>query len=126
MGEGKERCIRKNQGPRRKEPSKRRGQYICAIIVKRRFSGSSFDGIIMRKIGLNDCPYCASSEVYRSHPKTWSDLASLFFLLGLARCHCCMRRHYRPLFFSAPEYVTPSAKRPVRTRADDGKRERSA
>jgi hypothetical protein len=37
-----------------------------------------------------------------------------------------MRRHYRPVFFSAAEYVTPLAKKPVQIRTDDGKLKRSA
>ena len=80
----------------------------------------------MRRISLTDCPYCGSSNVYRSHAKAWTDLAGLVFLLGLARCHGCMRRHYRPLFLPAPEYVISSAKKPSQTRTEDETRERSA
>lgn len=80
----------------------------------------------MRRIGLSDCPYCGSSEVYRSQPKTLLDRACVLFLVQLVRCHECMRRHYRPLFLPTPEYVTPSTKKPVQTRAEDEERKRSA
>ncbi len=55
----------------------------------------------MRRIGLKNCPYCGSPEVYISTPKTsWEKLPALF-LLKLVRCHTCMRRHFRPLLAPA-------------------------
>jgi hypothetical protein len=79
----------------------------------------------MYRIGLNDCPHCGSSEVYRSHLKTLLDHVGLFLLLGPVRCHGCMRRHYRPLFLPASEFIDLPAKKPVRAYPDD-KRKRSA
>src|ERR1700730_9483628 len=83
-------------------------------------------GVVMRRIGLKDCPYCGSTEVYRSQPKTLADSACIFLLVRLVRCHDCMCRHYRPLFLPAYEYVTPFAKKPIRLRTDDDKLKRSA
>jgi len=37
-----------------------------------------------------------------------------------------MRRHYRPVFFPAADYVTPLAKKPVQIRTDDDIRKRSS
>jgi len=65
----------------------------------------------MLRIALEGCPYCGSFEVYRSQPATWLDRACVFLLLDLARCHGCMRQHFRPLLFPAPEYPTRSAKK---------------
>jgi hypothetical protein len=79
----------------------------------------------MHRISFSDCPYCDSTEVYRSRRKTWGDLASLFFLLGIARCHSCMRRHFRPVFLPAPEYIPPLSKKPIPIRTDQD-RKRSA
>ena len=49
------------------------------------------------------CPYChRSSEIYISHPKSlWEEIAVLL-LLRPVRCHDCMRRFYRPLFYPTP------------------------
>jgi len=80
----------------------------------------------MRRISFRDCPYCHSEEVYRSHQSTWGDLASRIFLLGPARCHGCMRRHLRPVFFPAHEQVPLMGKKPVPVRADGDDRKRSA
>jgi len=81
----------------------------------------------MRRIGLNGgCPYCGGLEVYRSQPKTWLDRACVLFLLQLARCHDCMRRHYRPLVLPTLEYPSRSAKKPTQTIANVEKRKRSA
>src|ERR1700688_1924215 len=80
----------------------------------------------MRRISLNNCPYCGSSDVYRSQPHTWADSACELFLVHLVRCHKCMRRHYRPVFFPAAKYVTPLTKKPVQIRTDDDKRKSSA
>jgi hypothetical protein len=52
----------------------------------------------MRRVGLNGCPYCGGSEVYASVPKTLLDKFPVLFLLRLARCHSCTRRHNRPIF----------------------------
>ena len=81
----------------------------------------------MHKIAVRDCPYCDSSEVYRSHPKTLVEKASVLFLVRLVRCHGCMRRHYRPLFLPVSEYVNPPlVKKPVQAHAPDSTSERSA
>jgi hypothetical protein len=84
--------------------------------------------VVMRRIGLNRCPYCGNFEVYRSRiePVTWLDRACVLFLLQLVRCHGCMRRHYRPLLFPAPEYPTRSAKKSAQTPANDEKWKRLA
>jgi hypothetical protein len=57
----------------------------------------------MRRIGVKNCPYCGASEVYVSAPKTFWERVPAVFLLGLVRCHRCMRRHYRPMFLPAAE-----------------------
>jgi hypothetical protein len=57
----------------------------------------------MRRIGLNNCPYCGDSEVYVSAPKTFWEKIPVVFLLRLVRCHSCMRRHYRPSLLPAAE-----------------------
>lgn len=66
----------------------------------------------MRRIGLKNCPYCGSSNVYTSTPKTLWERFPALFLHRLVRCHTCMRRHFRPLLLPAPkhpeEYVVPS------------------
>jgi len=80
----------------------------------------------VNRISFRDCPYCSSSEVYRSHRKTWGDLAALFFLLCPTRCHGCMRRHFRPIFLRARIHVTAIAKKSVQTRANEDKQKRSA
>jgi hypothetical protein len=61
------------------------------------------------KIGWKSCPYCGDDEIYRSHkePLTWLDRACRLFLLQLARCRRCELRHYRPIFFPAPNYPHP-------------------
>jgi hypothetical protein len=49
----------------------------------------------MPRIGLKDCAYCGSSYVYASYRKApWENVYAPF-LLGLVRCHPCMRRHLR-------------------------------
>jgi hypothetical protein len=82
----------------------------------------------MRRIGLKDCPYCGSSKVYISTPKTlWEKLPALF-LLQLVRCHACMRRHFRPLLAPAakhPEVYAVPAK-PVEAVSTKKKEKRSA
>ena len=59
----------------------------------------------MRRIGLKNCPYCGSSEIYIASSKTFWQKISVLLLLRLVRCQLCMRRHLRPIFF-------PAAKRP--------------
>ena len=91
-------------------------------------SANSFvleSAVAMRKISISNCPYCGSPEVYRSRPKTFPDYAVLFLLLEPVRCHRCIRRHFRPIFLPTPEYLSPSAKRPLGSNADD-KEKRSA
>jgi hypothetical protein len=58
----------------------------------------------VRRIGLKNCPYCGSSRVYISAPKTLGERLSVLFLLRLVRCHGCMRRHVRPLLLPAPKH----------------------
>lgn len=63
----------------------------------------------MLKIGLNDtCPYCGNSEVYRSRSETPLGRMCVLWLLDLARCHRCMRQHYRSLFFPALDFPIQS------------------
>jgi hypothetical protein len=78
----------------------------------------------MRRIGLQSCPYCGEEEIYASQPKTWRDELCCFFFLQVVRCHSCMRRHYRPLFF--PPVPTAVAKKPAKIVANDERRDRSA
>ena len=78
----------------------------------------------MRRIGLQNCPYCGSGEIYTSQPKTWRDEVCCFFFVQVVRCHSCMRRHYRPLFL--PPVPTPAAKKPIQIVANEEQRERSA
>jgi hypothetical protein len=61
------------------------------------------------KIGWKTCPYCGADEVYRSRkePLTWLDQKCGWFLLRLVRCRQCELRHYRPIFFPAPQYPHP-------------------
>lgn len=59
---------------------------------------------MLHRIGLEDCPYCGNSEVYRSKPEVWLDGLLSLFLFDLARCHGCMRQHYRFILFPAPEF----------------------
>jgi hypothetical protein len=83
----------------------------------------------MLRIGLEGCPYCGSLEVYRSRiePVEWLDRVCMLFLLQLVRCHGCMRRHYRPLLFPAPEYPNHQpAKKSTQAAANDEKWNRSA
>ena len=84
----------------------------------------------MRRISFRDCPYCNSAEVYRSHRKTWGDLAVFLCLLEVARCHGCMRRHLRPVFLPAPKYVPAIDKakenKTIPIRVDDETWKRSA
>jgi len=59
----------------------------------------------MLKIGFDDCcPYCGNLAVYRSRPETRFGRACSLLMLDLARCHGCLRQHYRLIFSPAPEY----------------------
>ena len=80
----------------------------------------------MRRIGLNCCPYCGSSQVYRSQPKTWLDRASVLLLFRRVRCHRCSHRHYRPVISPALEYPAQSEKKSVQAHANEETRKRSA
>lgn len=56
----------------------------------------------MCRIGLTNCPYCGSYNVYASTPRNLWEMVSVVFLLRRVRCHVCMHRHYRPiLLFTA-------------------------
>ena len=84
----------------------------------------------MLKIGWKRCPYCDGNEVYRSRtePLTWLDRVRGLLLLELVRFHRCQLRHYRPIFFPAPEYPHSilSREKRAQTHAVSDKRERSA
>jgi len=59
----------------------------------------------MLKIGFDDCcPYCGNFAVYRSRSETRFGRACWLLMLDLARCHGCMRQHYRLIFSPALEY----------------------
>jgi hypothetical protein len=67
----------------------------------------------MRRIGLQNCPYCGKDEIYVTHPrKLWDELCCFFFL-QVVRCHFCMHRHYRPLFL--PPVPIWSEKKPIQS-----------
>ena len=53
----------------------------------------------MHRLGLKSCPYCGSEQIYRTHATRVSHRILRIFLFRLARCHYCMRRHFRPVFF---------------------------
>jgi hypothetical protein len=67
----------------------------------------------MLRLGLNDCPYCGSPEVFRSQPKKWKDRVCALLLLERARCHYCMFPYYRPLLMP-PLREFSSTKKPSR------------
>ena|ERR1700722_1358981 len=79
---------------------------------------------LMRRIGLQDCPYCGEGEIHTSQPKTWRDEVCCFFFLQVVRCHSCMRRHYRPLFF--PAAPTPVTNKAAEIATNDEQHRRSA
>jgi hypothetical protein len=82
-----------------------------------------------KKIGWKHCPYCGDDEVYRSRrePLTWVDRVCVLLLLQLVRCRRCQMRHYRPVFFPAPEYSGRIGNiRSVQNSGKDEKHERSA
>ena len=58
----------------------------------------------MRRIGLKNCPYCGSSNVYAAAPKASWGIVPVVFLLRIVRCHTCMRRHLRPLLLPAAKH----------------------
>lgn len=58
----------------------------------------------MRRIGVENCPYCGGLEVYISSPKTLWERIPTFLLLRFMRCHNCKRRHLRPSFLPAIRY----------------------
>jgi hypothetical protein len=59
----------------------------------------------MPKIGFDDCcPYCGNLAIYRSRPETRFGRACWLLMLELARCHGCMRQHYRLFFSPAPDH----------------------
>lgn len=66
---------------------------------------------ILRKISLKSCPYCLSSQVYFSQPKTWWEKLLFIFLLQLVRCHNCMRRHYRPIMVATRKHPAAEVER---------------
>lgn len=84
----------------------------------------------LRRFGLRCCPYCGDHEVYRSRtePLTWLDRCCALLLLQLVRCHRCEFRHYRPIFFFAPEYPPPipAKEKRAKAHADSEERKRSA
>ncbi len=51
---------------------------------------------------LRDCPKCYSREVFQSRYRGLERLLTLF-LLRPVRCHNCLQRHYRPLFYRTPK-----------------------
>jgi len=79
----------------------------------------------MLRVGLEACPYCDSLEVYRSRPETWLDRTFAVFLFDIARCHGCMRQHYRLLLFPAPEFPVRSEYESTQTPATDERPTRS-
>jgi hypothetical protein len=71
---------------------------------------------LMRRIGMNHCPYCGKDDaLYSSRPETWRDELCLFVFLQVVNCHCCMRRHYRPLFW--PLVPMQPRRKPVQSTA---------
>ena len=80
----------------------------------------------MRRIGLQECPYCSSLEVYESRATTWLRRASELVLLRTVRCHGCMRRHYRPVWVTTLKSPTPAVKKDAHAVANEDKQERLA
>jgi hypothetical protein len=82
----------------------------------------------MHRIGWENCPYCHSSNVYASRPRSlWEELAILF-LLRPVRCHYCKLRYYRPLFLPTmqPHARTMDSKKPARAGSANRDEQRSA
>ena len=80
----------------------------------------------MRRIGLENCPYCGSYEVYVTAPKTFWEKIPVVFLLRFVRCHRCMHRHYRPLLLPATEIPVASLRKPPDTASGHEQTKRSA
>jgi hypothetical protein len=78
----------------------------------------------MRRIGLQNCPYCGRADIYASRPRSWHDEVCCFFFLQVVRCHSCMRRHYRPLFL--PPVPIWGAKKPVQAAGHAEQRKKAA
>jgi len=77
---------------------------------------------VMHRIGFDVCPYCCNSKIYRSHPENWLDRILNFFPFDLARCHGCMRQHYRLLAFPAADFPAPAGRKSDEQIADDEQR----
>jgi hypothetical protein len=78
---------------------------------------------MLLRIGVEACPYCRSLEVYRSRPETWLDRVFALFLFDIARCHGCMRQHYRYILFPAPEFPIQSEEQEAKNiKPDEWKR----
>jgi hypothetical protein len=58
----------------------------------------------MRKIGLERCPWCNSTDVYASRPRSLTEVVGTLFLLRPVRCHRCLFRHFRPFFAHTVQY----------------------
>jgi|SRR5580658_8658372 hypothetical protein len=84
----------------------------------------AFGGVVMRRIGLNSCPYCGGLEVFRSHPRTWLDRACVF-LFRFARCHLCLHHYYRPLLLPPLEYPNAAGKKTTQPTSKDEKQKRT-
>ncbi len=52
------------------------------------------------------CPWCFSGDVVNSRFRFLEIILPLF-LLRPVRCRCCLRRHYRPIFYH------PARRRPA-------------
>lgn len=81
----------------------------CRISPNRSHLQREPQGLEMRRIGLNACPYCGGSDVYASTAKTFWEKISVVLLLRHVRCDECRRRHFRPLFIPAPKRPPRSA-----------------
>ena len=78
----------------------------------------------MRRIGLQNCPYCGETEkIYASQPESLRDELCCFFFLQVVRCNFCMRRHYRPLFL--PPVPVCSEKKPIQSVTVEEERKQS-
>lgn len=72
----------------------------------------------MLSVARNLCPYCGdSSHIYLSRVKTLLDLSAILLLLRPVRCHSCLRRFYRSLFFKT--LPPPPVKRKAKELEDD-------
>jgi hypothetical protein len=67
----------------------------------------------MLRFGLERCPDCNSSVAYASRPQSRGEEMAAFLLLQPVRCHSCLSRYYRPIFFPTlekPASAAPSSK----------------